>query len=455
MASGGMSTPASGVIVAPAGHGKTHRLGEILSEGLRCLVLTHTNVAAATVRARVASLKGVRIETVDSFATRLAEGFPGVTQMAPEASWSARRRAALSVIELPTVRAALQASYQQVLVDEYQDCSASQAALIHGLAQFLPTLALGDPMQAIYDPLNREGDSPQDWAEKTLGLPDLGTLAHPWRWRHEPAHRQWVVTAREALVAGQPVALNGTTARAVSVAGQQGPFLSAILGKLSGSTAVISGQSKNPRRLHHLARSHRWSAVEVAELTHPKELDEFVRGWDDGRLTFAVLSAAKQCLSNCGQVQGFDACLKNASSGTKTRSKSDLALIGNEMAADPVGTSIRLLEHLAGSPKTGLYRPDLLHRIRRCLRTWNPEISMTEALEIVNTQLRAGFGRTPKGPLVGTVLRLKGLEFDHVVIVDEQEMSRPEEVYVALSRAKKSVTVVREFATTARWFISP
>ena len=51
------------------------------------------------------------------------------------------------------------------------------------------------------------------------------------------------------------------------------------------------------------------------------------------------------------------------------------------------------------------------------------------------------FGRRPSDRVVGTPLLVKGLEFDHVLVMNAQQLSR-EELYVSLTRAQTSLTVM-------------
>ena len=74
----------------------------------------------------------------------------------------------------------LAASYARLIVDEYQDCSIRQHALVAFAAKSLPTAVLGDPMQAIF---GFGGDDLADWEDDVCEhFPLAGELATPWRW---------------------------------------------------------------------------------------------------------------------------------------------------------------------------------------------------------------------------------------------------------------------------------
>ena len=71
----------------------------------------------------------------------------------------------------------LAASYARLIVDEYQDSSQRQHALITWAAQALPTCVLGDPMQAIF---GFGQDQLAHWDQDTCSyFPVMGELATP------------------------------------------------------------------------------------------------------------------------------------------------------------------------------------------------------------------------------------------------------------------------------------
>ena len=61
----------------------------------------------------------------------------------------------------------------RLIVDEYQDCSVRQHALVAYAAQTLPTVVLGDPLQAIF---GFGIDDLADWEMVTEYFPVIGQL---------------------------------------------------------------------------------------------------------------------------------------------------------------------------------------------------------------------------------------------------------------------------------------
>ncbi len=128
-----------GLVVAPAGCGKTHLISEAVKQCRgRQLVLTHTHAGVKAIRDRMIRLRvpadQYRISTIDSFALRYAAAFPTIsdwTNRRPEKEqWKQLRPAASKVLNMKFAEEVLRASYQGIFVDEYQDCTKSQHELI-------------------------------------------------------------------------------------------------------------------------------------------------------------------------------------------------------------------------------------------------------------------------------------------------------------------------------------
>jgi hypothetical protein len=104
----------------------------------------------------------------------------------------------------PEVSLGLAARHPVILVDEYQDCDEDQHVLIQQIAAAAPTRLrlFGDDLQAIYD----FDGVPVDFAAMIERSPTV-RLSTPWRWRDQMEMAAFVVEARRALVAGNPVDL--------------------------------------------------------------------------------------------------------------------------------------------------------------------------------------------------------------------------------------------------------
>ena len=444
-----------GVIVAPAGHGKTHLVATRIARAApeeRLLVLTHTNVAVRALRKRLTSKPraAVRIETLDALALRIATAFPTASGVPQEitggnADWEGVvRPGAVQALQSPAILRAFTQSYTSAIVDEFQDCTNTQNALIRVISERIPTVVLGDPMQSVYQFKSSEF---LDWSTRVEGHRVLGSLDIPWRWQANTGLGRWILMSRNHLSQGQPITIGGTTA--ASVFDLEKPIqqagLSSLLRKLSGTTAVISGDSANTSRLRDIARGNRWSNCEVFETAAPKELAALAEAHETGTTAgqaLALITFTKACMSKTGKVSGAATCEKNLKqSGTVGRSKSVVAGTLRQFLSAPSGVAAQsVLAAYEADEVTYTYRPNLLRLAYRIYKHVGEndcgdfQESLREVLEA-----RKHVDEAANGPVVGTPLRLKGLEFDNAVIVDSHDFETAEQLYVAISRASNQI----------------
>ncbi|MFG5380875.1 AAA family ATPase [Yoonia sp. R2-816] len=139
----------SGSIIAAAGCGKTEQIvrtvkaiGDDPTVSKRCLILTHTFAGVDVLQKRLRGLNvpasAYRLDTIASWSLRYAKSYPktsGIKNTNPQHNndWSAVYPAAEKLVRSRSVDDIILATYACVFVDEYQDCSKSQHALIVGL----------------------------------------------------------------------------------------------------------------------------------------------------------------------------------------------------------------------------------------------------------------------------------------------------------------------------------
>jgi AAA domain len=180
-----------GLVVAPAGCGKTQLICDALARynGRKpILVLTHTNAGVVALRNRLAkagvNLATYHLATIDGWAIRLVTTFPersGYGMVIPaQPNYPAIRKAAYRLLKEGHIANTLRASYAKLIVDEHQDCSIYQHAIVYYAAMVLPTCILGDPLQAIF---GFGDDNLAEWEKHVCThFPVVAELARPWRW---------------------------------------------------------------------------------------------------------------------------------------------------------------------------------------------------------------------------------------------------------------------------------
>jgi superfamily I DNA/RNA helicase len=102
--------------------------------------------------------RAYRLFTLDGWAMRLIGAFPlrsahnseilNLTQ--PRTDYLNIRDGAWKLLRAGHITDVLRASYDRLIVDECQDCSVRQLAIVFYAAKGLPTAVLGDHMQAIF-----------------------------------------------------------------------------------------------------------------------------------------------------------------------------------------------------------------------------------------------------------------------------------------------------------------
>lgn len=221
------------LIEAPAGHGKTEeavvaaaRVAEDLPQGLEVLFLTHTNGARETFNRRLGRARAV-MKTIHSLAAEVVElyaaplGLPRPLQpFHDRPSFDDMLRLARDILgRRPEVARGLALRHPFLLVDEYQDCSRDQHALVQTIAAAAPTRLrlFGDDLQGIFEFTELQ----IEWKELTKLHPTL-SLKTPWRWRNNPSMAKFLVEAREALLAGAPIDLRAAPG-CVTVRRWEGP----------------------------------------------------------------------------------------------------------------------------------------------------------------------------------------------------------------------------------------
>ncbi len=127
----------NGAIVAPAGHGKTEIIANVAALGRRALILTHTHAGVHAIRTRMKRLgvpgNAVSVDTIAGWSMRYAHAFPGIAKPPADmpgngAEWEQLYVGAAAALSVSAVREVVAASYDRILIDEYQDCGGSQHA---------------------------------------------------------------------------------------------------------------------------------------------------------------------------------------------------------------------------------------------------------------------------------------------------------------------------------------
>jgi hypothetical protein len=451
-----------GSVTAPAGCGKTHLIAEALTRhgGKKpILVLTHTNAGVVALRGRLDKAgvrsNAYRLSTIDGWAMRFISTFPrrsghdpGLLKLArPGTDYPNIRVAAAKLLKAHHIDDVLKASYSRLIVDEYQDCSIRQHAVVAYAAQTLPTCVLGDPMQAIF---GFGGDDLATWDEQVRDyFPPAGEPATPWRWINagaEPLGR-WLLEVRGNLLKGEPVDLR-TAPKCVSWVELDGTKdherrleAARVRPPAADGRVLIIGDSTSPDSQRRFASQTPGAvAVEAVDL---KDLVAFAKGFDlDSPNALQELAEFAQSVMRNVAAADFVQRVRSIQRGTARNEWTEAEGMALSFVRDPSHRrAVDVLVELGKQAGVSAHRPAVLRACIRALQLCEGTegLSFHDAAVRMREQNRL-VGRPLPQRAVGSTLLLKGLEAEVAVILNAGVLDA-RNLYVAMTRGSQRLVV--------------
>lgn len=456
----------------PAGTGKTHLLAatasSIAGDNGRVLVLTHTNAGVFAVNSRLKRFgvaRGeVHVATITSFAFRLARAYPVLGElivpkvMIPAES-PAYVRAATKVIAAEHIKAVLAATYTHVLVDEYQDCNVDQHKLVLALREAVGQMGiLGDHLQAIFgfsDPL-------PDWDDVIAVFPEhINDDLQPHRWiGHNKDLGEWLLRVRDRLKPGATLNLTNCNypnrVTYTNVAGNRTGLAAAAMSLLSEPAdetfLIIAANDAIARYLGAELKGTYTVMEEIEGKFMAKWLDKLEQT-EPADYAAWLFEFTKKCHCGHGALEPTPVGKRYADR------KTGADLLTNKR--EPVRITIEALDKLVTSPTltelaaamdvipaTEALRLhsheawyDVKTAIRGAIAHGDDKSVLREELAKARDVLRHA-GRRERRYVISRTLLVKGLEFDHVLIADIGMHRQVNDLYVALTRARKSIHIL-------------
>lgn len=451
-------------VIAPAGCGKTQLIAEAVRLDVehRSLVLTHTHAGVDALRKRIKELGAdtstYEVNTIAGWSLRLSASFPHtsgiVTQRPVNEQWEAVYTAAADMLSIEAIKKVVRASFDSVYVDEYQDCSLTQHEIILKLADILPTRIVGDPLQGIFDFGSSEIVDWQTHVEPHFE--ELPRLTEPHRWTEKnPALGRWLMTVREQLENEQPVNLLQAPEGCIE-------FIS-LPTKSTDQGNIQRESCMSTRRPHGqtLLAIHSWEAqchklasqtrgkFKSPETIECKKLFESARKLDNAPDSFALARATFEFACLC--LTKVKADLKSTGErifdgrglqNREYRHQEQLNALVEIVDKGSFVTVRKALVALARSPDAVKARHELFQEMLRALREYETgkHTCLEEAAIQTRDQTRRS-GRSPGRYVISRTLLIKGLEFDHALILNANALDR-KNLYVALTRGSRSLTVL-------------
>jgi len=478
-------------IEAPAGCGKTYqgakyanRAAARLRSG-RVLILTHTHAACSVFAKETQSERGkVEIRTIDSLIVQIATAYHKSLELpANPASWArdnhdngfaelaSRVRKLLS--HQPMICAALAERYPVIIGDEHQDSSPDQDSIIMAIHRAGSNLRVfGDPMQRIYGGGARaalNADNARWEAMKSVGA--YGELDKPHRWRngHEDLGH-WILQARQALRDGCSIDLTGqlpdglTVLYAENLARTRTGYQVSSddrnsidqIAKADTPILILTGENGTVESLcafwnRTIPIWEGYTREALGDLIHVAN----AKTGDAAGLSEAVVSFLRCVVVGFSQSSHGNRFMKEVTEGCSKVTSGKPAHIqdlGRHILREPnhIGIS-KCLQHLHAlskqrTPGFENIKIDYRREFRDAVRIGEFADAEEGHAEI---NRRRSFARPmPPRRAISTIHKAKGLECDHTMVLpcDRQRFSSTDysrcKLYVALSRAKRSLTLV-------------
>lgn len=447
-----------GLITAPAGCGKTH----LITKALGCnksdkpiLVLTHTNAGVAALRDRLSKLQiqqlSYRLTTIDGWARRLALTFPsrsGYNERLNLAKpdYQEIRKAARGLLKNNHITDILKASYSRILVDEYQDCLICQHEIVFYASLHLPTCILGDPAQAIF---GFGGDKLPKWEHVCRHFSLVDELDKPWRWENASNEKLgiWLLEKRQELLAGKTIdiAQAPESVKWVKLNNNKDDYMKLVSVaycdfKKPGETSLVIGKSERRESRHKIAKT-----VSNLVTIEPVELEELIAyaqsiDQNNNSIVLKTLEFAKNLMTKVEAPKVIKR-LKSLKAERARTPPTDVEKVALSLEKNPSFQGIKTLLLQCSSSSNKVYRPDMLRATIRALSicATNPNVNFEKAAIRVREENRAAGRKLPRHA-IGSTLLLKGLEADHVIVLNAAELNA-RNLYVAMTRGAKSVTL--------------
>ncbi len=454
--------------VAAAGCGKTELLGQLVADQRsgHQLVLTHTHAGLAAIKKRLADMRvpqdKFHLDTIAGWCLRYGAAYPAISGYRPGAEadpdWIATYPGAEKVCRTALGKRVVSESYNGVLVDEYQDCSLKQHALVRALAECVPCRGVGDPLQAIF---GFRDDPVVPWATIRSDFEVLDdSLTEPWRWRREgrnAALGEWLVAARNQLESTGRLVIaddapvtwvqHNATVEAPEV------WATACWNVYATANENVVAILKWPTKCKDIAKrmGGRWPIVERFDDPDLLRLGVMLVDADGPTVAEALVEFVSERMTAIGTVlrTAVDAIKagRGVSRITKNREEAD-RLSAVASSPTPANALAWLEGTLTHKDDWWLYRRECVFQLREALRHCTNDTfgELPDMVAAARTRARHR-GRPTHRRTIGTPLLVKGLEFDHALLLWEPDHLSVQGLYVALTRASKSLTIVSSSRT--------
>lgn len=451
---------AQSLLIAPAGFGKTHTIGECLkyTEGKQ-LILTHTHAGIASIKSKIkkAGIPPAKyhIETITSFAQKYVLAFYTLEDI-PNQEDSKRYYPfiidkAKDIIAKKQIQNIIQLSYNGLFVDEYQDCTIKQHALILELTKVLQCRILGDSLQGIFNFNSNPLVNLDCTTEFAAFLANKYELQTPWRWKIGGNERLGLdlKLLRKKLLSNELIDLidyHSFETHIVDDIYQLNREIHKIIAE-SNSLLIIDPVTThiNTRKTFNQRFNNRCVMLESIDNIDFYLLAKLVDTINTENIFLKIRELSKKVLSITSFNNWFNATgLKRKRDADDKILVNDLQKLFNQFNKNQSSSIIAdILKEIKSLPGMKCYRRELLNSLINSLIEADCKgITVEIAMKNTRNNVRQ-IGRRVTGKCIGTTLLTKGLEFETVIVLNAH-LFQPKHLYVALTRASKRLIVITE-----------
>lgn len=477
------------VIEAAAGCGKTFQgaayardIVDSLGAG-RLLILTHTHAACAVFAQRTRGVaSSVEIRTIDALITQIATAYHkplGLPRDLTSWAWQDNGKGfeimASKVATFLRVRRAVARAlahrYPIIICDEHQDSTVDQHRIVMALRDAGAMLRIfGDPLQRIYGEKTEKAarvDRERWEALKRSGASDRLTTPHRWE-QGCPALGQWILSARTSLENSQPIDLAARPPSLRLLVGNNTAQIRTGYQLSKEHRAPVDRIVRNADQLMILASQKDlvaslcafWNRSIPIWEGHTRDalatLVGVLREKEGDALALAegVASFVSAVAVGFGKAQSdrlLDEVRKGAARPT-SGGPANIQALARQLLGDPshrgVATALGLTKQFVEQKAAGFdkMKIDLRSEFHDAIRLGQFASADAGFSEIARK--RSFAHPLPPSRVLSTIHKAKGLECDNVLVMacDKLQFTATSyakcKLYVALSRAKTSLTLV-------------
>ena len=453
----------SSAIIAPAGHGKTEMIADIVehAEGKQ-LLLTHTNAGVDAIEKRLqkrnVSKEKYVVTTIAAFCIKWCVSYDRTGHfdktLSPlnggkeeKAYYAQLYSGARNIFVSSWAGDVLRASYAGIVVDEYQDCIQEQHEIVLAMNKYLPVRVLGDPMQGIF---SFAGDL-VDWSH--LDFPVIDVVTKPWRWsKCNPELGKYLMTVRDTLL---PILSKQSCRVQIAPENENVEIIAPAaftgyshLKELSQYSSIVYITQWPRQQLNFCSRMP--GIFQYDEKQDCDELFKYAKQFDAKSGADLALEAIKftvECSTGVvKELKSYIEKLKNGSFDfSRIKKHTEFRDILTEAAPNLTKETVfRMLEWLSKNAEFKQYRSELLSEMMRSIKyAIDHDMTIYDAANHIRKDVGLQKRYTGFKFLSSRTLLAKGLEFD-CVIIDMTTPLSAKDFYVAMTRAMKKIYIISE-----------